>query len=135
MVFSLVQCIVEAVSIMDIICSEDPSYVYRGFPCIKALYGRLNAELAFARVLLPIAQFYLNHSECPAACKETSLSFMAQCTRWIHAHLLLSYTLEWIEDLWHFHISTDHTEIIIYFFLLNDLARISCVPSITGLKF
>ncbi|XP_017309744.1 AP-5 complex subunit zeta-1 isoform X1 [Ictalurus punctatus] len=59
-------CIVEAVSIMDIICSEDPSYVYRGFPCIKALYGRLNAELAFARVLLPIAQFYLNHSETAA---------------------------------------------------------------------
>ncbi|KAF4074036.1 hypothetical protein AMELA_G00250040 [Ameiurus melas] len=59
-------CIVEAVSIMDIICSEDPSYVYRGFPCIKALYGRLNADLAFARVLLPIAQFYLNHSETAA---------------------------------------------------------------------
>lgn len=50
---------------MDIICSEDPSYVYRGFPCIKALYGRLSADLAFPRVLLPIAQFYLNHSECP----------------------------------------------------------------------
>ncbi|MCJ8746436.1 hypothetical protein PDJAM_G00141770 [Pangasius djambal] len=59
-------CIVESVSIMDIICSEDPSYVYRGFPCIKALYGRLSADLAFARVLLPIAQFYLNHSETAA---------------------------------------------------------------------
>lgn len=64
----------ESVSIMDIICREDPSYVYRGFPCIKALYGRLSAELAFARVLLPIAQFYLNHSECPAACKHASFS-------------------------------------------------------------
>lgn len=70
MLFSL-QCIVESVSIMDIICSEDPSYVYRGFPCIKALYGRLSADLAFARVLLPIAQFYLNHSECAAACPQT----------------------------------------------------------------
>ncbi|XP_027015078.2 AP-5 complex subunit zeta-1 isoform X1 [Tachysurus fulvidraco] len=59
-------CIVESVSIMDIICSVDPSYVYRGFPCIKALYGRLSADLAFARVLLPIAQFYLNHSETAA---------------------------------------------------------------------
>lgn len=67
MLVSLVQCIVESVSIMDIICGGDPSYVYRGFPCIKALYGRLSADLAFARVLLPIAQFYLNHSECPAA--------------------------------------------------------------------
>lgn len=52
---------------MDIICSVDPSYVYRGFPCIKALYGRLSADLAFSRILLPIAQFYLNHSECPAS--------------------------------------------------------------------
>ncbi|XP_046690689.1 AP-5 complex subunit zeta-1 isoform X2 [Silurus meridionalis] len=59
-------CIVESVSIMDIICSEDPSYVYRGFPCIKALYGRLSTDLAFARVLLPIAQFYLSHSETAA---------------------------------------------------------------------
>ncbi|KAM9494764.1 AP-5 complex subunit zeta-1 isoform 1-T1 [Clarias gariepinus] len=59
-------CMLESVSIMDIICREDPSYVYRGFPCIKALYGRLSAELAFARVLLPIAQFYLNHSEMAA---------------------------------------------------------------------
>uniref|UniRef100_A0A672MW20 Adaptor related protein complex 5 subunit zeta 1 n=1 Tax=Sinocyclocheilus grahami TaxID=75366 RepID=A0A672MW20_SINGR len=59
-------CIVESVSIMDIICGEDPSYVYRAFPCIKALYGRLNGDLAYARALLPIAQFYLNHSEIAA---------------------------------------------------------------------
>lgn len=60
----LSQCIVEAVTIMDIICKEDPSYVYRAFPCVKALYGRLSGELAYARALIPIAQFYLNHSEC-----------------------------------------------------------------------
>ncbi len=65
---SVVQCIVESVSIMDIICGEDPSYVYRAFPCIKALYGRLNGDLAYARALLPIAQFYLNHSECRGPC-------------------------------------------------------------------
>lgn len=47
---------------MDIICGEDPSYVYRAFPCIKALYGRLNGDLAYSRALIPIAQFYLNHS-------------------------------------------------------------------------
>lgn len=52
---------------MDIICSEDASYVYRAFPCIKALYGRLSADLTFSRALLPIAQFYLNHSECPVS--------------------------------------------------------------------
>lgn len=59
----VVQCIVESVSIMDIICGEDPSYVYRAFPCIKALYGRLNSDLAYSRALIPIAQFYLNHSK------------------------------------------------------------------------
>ncbi|XP_056309937.1 AP-5 complex subunit zeta-1 isoform X2 [Danio aesculapii] len=63
-------CIVESVSIMDIICGEDPSYVYRAFPCIKALYGRLNGDFAYARTLLPIAQFYLNHSETAAVDSE-----------------------------------------------------------------
>ncbi|XP_052406342.1 AP-5 complex subunit zeta-1 isoform X2 [Carassius gibelio] len=63
-------CIVESVSIMDIICGEDPSYVYRAFPCIKALYGRLHGDLTYARALLPIAQFYLNHSETAAVDSE-----------------------------------------------------------------
>ncbi|KAA0705476.1 AP-5 complex subunit zeta-1 [Triplophysa tibetana] len=63
-------CIVESVSIMDIICGEDPSYVYRAFPCIKALYGRLNGDLAYSRTLIPIAQFYLNHSEMAAVDSE-----------------------------------------------------------------
>uniref|UniRef100_A0A8C1IRE1 Adaptor related protein complex 5 subunit zeta 1 n=1 Tax=Cyprinus carpio TaxID=7962 RepID=A0A8C1IRE1_CYPCA len=63
-------CIIESVSIMDIICGEDPSYVYRAFPCIKALYGRLNGDLTYARALLPIAQFYLNHSETAAVDSE-----------------------------------------------------------------
>uniref|UniRef100_A0A672K5A7 Adaptor related protein complex 5 subunit zeta 1 n=1 Tax=Sinocyclocheilus grahami TaxID=75366 RepID=A0A672K5A7_SINGR len=56
----------DRMSIMDIICGEDPSYVYRAFPCIKALYGRLNAYQA----LLPIAQFYLNHTETAAVDSE-----------------------------------------------------------------
>ncbi|XP_059414664.1 AP-5 complex subunit zeta-1-like isoform X2 [Carassius carassius] len=63
-------CIVESVSILDIICGEDPSYVYRAFPCIKALYGRLNKDLTYARALLPIAQFYLNHGEIAAVDSE-----------------------------------------------------------------
>lgn len=55
------QCLVEAVCILDALCIEDPSLVYRVFPCIKPLYGRLSSDLSSARVLLPIAQFYLNH--------------------------------------------------------------------------
>ncbi|KAM4530541.1 AP-5 complex subunit zeta-1 isoform 2-T2 [Odontesthes bonariensis] len=59
-------CLVEAVCVLDCVCVEDPSLVYRAFPCIKALFGRLNSELSFARILLPIAQFYLNHGELAA---------------------------------------------------------------------
>lgn len=57
------QCLVEAVCILDCVCVEDASLVYRTFPCIKALFGRLSSDLSFARVLLPIAQFYLNHGK------------------------------------------------------------------------
>ncbi|KAM4634360.1 AP-5 complex subunit zeta-1 isoform 2-T2 [Polymixia lowei] len=59
-------CLVEAVCILDSVCVEDASLVYRAFPCVKALYGRLSSDLSFARVLLPIAQFYLNHGEMAA---------------------------------------------------------------------
>ncbi|KAM3864460.1 AP-5 complex subunit zeta-1 [Diretmus argenteus] len=59
-------CLVEAMCILDCVCVEDVSLVYRVFPCVKALYGRLSSDLSFARVLLPIAQFYLNHGEMAA---------------------------------------------------------------------
>ncbi|TNM96695.1 hypothetical protein fugu_014851 [Takifugu bimaculatus] len=59
-------CLVEAVCILDCVCSEDTSLVYRTFPYIKALFGRLSSDLSFARVLLPVAQFYLNHGEVAA---------------------------------------------------------------------
>ncbi|TNN51765.1 AP-5 complex subunit zeta-1 [Liparis tanakae] len=59
-------CLVEAVCILDCVCGEDASLVYRTFPCIKALFGRLSSDLSFARVLLPIAQFYLNHGDMAA---------------------------------------------------------------------
>nr|XP_015216005.1 PREDICTED: AP-5 complex subunit zeta-1 isoform X1 [Lepisosteus oculatus] len=63
-------CMIEAVTVMDIICREDPSFVYRAFPYVKALYGRVRRDLAYSRVLLPIAQFYLNHSETAAVDSE-----------------------------------------------------------------
>ncbi|CAJ1075878.1 AP-5 complex subunit zeta-1 isoform X2 [Xyrichtys novacula] len=59
-------CLVEAVCILDCVCEEDTSLVFRTFPCIKALFGRLSSDLSFARVLLPIAQFYLHHGETAA---------------------------------------------------------------------
>ncbi|XP_034534598.1 AP-5 complex subunit zeta-1 isoform X2 [Notolabrus celidotus] len=59
-------CLVEAVCILDCVCEEDTSLVFRTFPCIKALFSRLSSDLSFARVLLPIAQFYLHHGETAA---------------------------------------------------------------------
>ncbi|XP_041863698.1 AP-5 complex subunit zeta-1 isoform X2 [Melanotaenia boesemani] len=59
-------CLVEAVCILDCVCVEEPSLVFRAFPCIKALFGRLSSDLSFARVLLPIAQFYLHYAEMAA---------------------------------------------------------------------
>lgn len=73
----LSQCLVEAVCILDCVCVEDASLVFRTFPCIKALFGRLSSDLSFARVLLPIAQFYLNHGVCV---------FTSTCT-----YLILTY--------------------------------------------
>ncbi|XP_043945428.1 AP-5 complex subunit zeta-1 [Protopterus annectens] len=59
-------CLIEAVYLMDIICQQDSSFVYRAFSCLKALYSRICGDFAFARVILPIAQFFLRHSEMAA---------------------------------------------------------------------
>ncbi|KAF7656902.1 hypothetical protein LDENG_00034620 [Lucifuga dentata] len=69
-------CLVEAVCILDSVCVEDASLVYRAFPCVKALYGRLSSDLSYARVLLPIAQFYLNHGEMAAVDCENVLKLV-----------------------------------------------------------
>ncbi|XP_043567843.1 AP-5 complex subunit zeta-1 isoform X2 [Chiloscyllium plagiosum] len=63
-------CLIEAMILLDLICRQDPSFVYRAFPVVKALYGRICADSGFARVLLPVVQFYLNHSELAAVDSE-----------------------------------------------------------------
>lgn len=61
--FLVLQCLIEAVTIMDIICTQDSSYVYRSLSCLKNLHSWISGDLSYARALLPVAQFFLHHSK------------------------------------------------------------------------
>lgn len=91
----LFQCLVEAVCILDCVCVEDASLVYRTFPCIKALFGRLSSELSNARVLLPIAQFYLNHGA------HTQQHVLAAATSLERKTGSRVFTVNWLLTRWH----------------------------------
>ncbi|XP_076779662.1 AP-5 complex subunit zeta-1 isoform X2 [Arvicanthis niloticus] len=55
-------CLVEAVLVLDVLCRQDPSFLFRTLSCLKALYRRLGEDPGSERALVPLAQFFLNHA-------------------------------------------------------------------------
>lgn len=57
------QCLVEAIYILDTLCSTDKSLVPKLIEIIRRMYARVTSDSKWKRVLIPLVQFFLNHGE------------------------------------------------------------------------
>ncbi|XP_071943809.1 AP-5 complex subunit zeta-1-like [Antedon mediterranea] len=66
-------CLVEAISILDVVCKLDSSLIPKLFPALKRVYSRMSEDIGQSRVLCTIVQFYLNH--CDAVVYDPQAAF------------------------------------------------------------
>ncbi|XP_046569666.1 AP-5 complex subunit zeta-1-like [Haliotis rubra] len=57
-----IACLVEAVTVLDLICELDEGHVPRVHQEVKRLYARVSSEAQYAPIVLQILQFFVNHS-------------------------------------------------------------------------
>nr|XP_006817112.1 PREDICTED: AP-5 complex subunit zeta-1-like [Saccoglossus kowalevskii] len=56
-------CLVEVLSILDILCQQDNTLIARLFPTIKRVYLQIADNMDYPRVHLALIQFFLNHGD------------------------------------------------------------------------
>ncbi|XP_069123668.1 AP-5 complex subunit zeta-1-like isoform X2 [Argopecten irradians] len=56
-------CLLETVNVLDLVCKIDTGQISKVFQEIRRLYNRLSQDFSKSRLLLPILQFYMNHSK------------------------------------------------------------------------
>ncbi|XP_060067506.1 replication protein A 70 kDa DNA-binding subunit-like [Ylistrum balloti] len=56
-------CLLETVNVLDLVCKIDTGQISKVFQEMRHLYNRLSQDLGKSRLLLPILQFYMNHSK------------------------------------------------------------------------
>lgn len=66
----ILQCLVEAVTVLDLICEVDEGHVPRVHQEVKRLYARVSSEAQYAPIVLQILQFFVNHSKFSFLCVE-----------------------------------------------------------------
>lgn len=72
------QCLLESISVVDILCSVSRSLVHAVLPVMRKLYTRFaQAPVVNARLLLPLVKFFINHGNFVAT--PTHHAYLLSC--------------------------------------------------------